>query len=54
MLKAIYVVSLVALAHSVNINIGHVYLYANEIPVIQMALKDLDNQGVLPALYDIK
>lgn len=54
MLKAIYILSLIAFAHSVNISIGHVYLYASEIPVIQMAFKDLDNQGILPAVYDIK
>ncbi len=54
MLCVIFVLLFVAMSNSIIINIGHVYYTLAEIPVMQMALEDLDEKGILATKYDFR
>uniref|UniRef100_A0A914VRF2 Guanylate cyclase n=1 Tax=Plectus sambesii TaxID=2011161 RepID=A0A914VRF2_9BILA len=53
-LSALSYLSLLAVCNMTVINIGHIFLTASEIPVINMALEDLNKSNILPAGYDFR
>lgn len=50
-LRAMFLLSSVLCVESVSINIGHVYWYDFEAPVMRMAYNDLIKNGILPTNY---